>query len=89
MHGARNSREGQSSGTATHRAGLTPLAAEKPLGETVCESARAETLGHLLGGESSEGELPKSAAGAKKSRQGTKGLSRREGNQTLRAERSG
>jgi hypothetical protein len=77
------------SGTATHRTGPTLLAAEKLLGETVGEFVRAETSGPLPGGERSEGDFPRVLPARNKAGKAAKGASRREGSQTLGAERSG
>lgn len=79
----------QSSGTATHRAGPAHYAAEKPLGKTVGESVRSETLGQLLRGERSEGDFPRALPARNKAGQALKGAIHREGDQTLRVERSG
>lgn len=65
------------------------IAAEKPLGGTVCEFARVETFGYLLRGENSEGGFPRALPARNKAGKASKGVNRREGDQTLRAELSG
>jgi hypothetical protein len=65
------------------------MAAEKLLGETVGEFARAETFGYLLGGERFEGDFPRALPVRNKAGEASKGANRREGNQTLGAEPSG
>jgi hypothetical protein len=64
-------------------------AAGKKAGETVCGGFGAVTLGYLAGGESSEGRIPGALPVRNKAGAGSKGGTRREGNQTLGADRSG
>jgi hypothetical protein len=65
------------------------LAAGKKAGETVCGGFWAVTLRYLAGGEGSEGRIPGALPARNKAGAGSKGGNRREGNQTLGAERSG
>jgi hypothetical protein len=64
-------------------------AAGMKAGETVSGGFGAVTLGYLAGGESSEGRIPGALPARNKAGAGPKGVNRREGNQTLGAERSG
>jgi len=68
---------------------FSPWARASPAGKTVCGSIRSETFGCLPRGESSEGRIPRAPLAWNKASRGSKGVSRREGNQTLRADRSG
>jgi hypothetical protein len=52
-------------------------------------SSGRKRLGYLVGGESSEGEIPEALPVRNKIGKAAGGVNRREGNQTLRAERSG
>jgi hypothetical protein len=58
-------------------------------GETAGGFARAVTSGHLPGGERFEGGIPGAPPVRNKTGRASKGVSRREGSQTLRTERSG
>jgi len=64
-------------------------AAGKKAGETVSGGFGAVTPGYLAGGESFEGRIPGALLARNKAGAGSKGGNRREGNQTLGAERSG
>jgi hypothetical protein len=87
---ARDSRKGQNPGTAVRRAGPRTFGCEGiQARETVSGCFRPETDGYLSGGVSSEGRIPGALPVRNKTGAGAKGVSRREGNQTLRAERGG
>lgn len=64
-------------------------AAGKKAGETVSGGFGVVTPGYLAGGESFEGRIPGALLARNKAGAGSKGGNRREGNQTLGADRSG
>jgi len=64
-------------------------AAGTKAGETVCGRSPVVTSGYLAGGESSEGRIPGAPPARNKAGTGSRGESRRGGNQTPGAERSG
>jgi hypothetical protein len=85
----RDSRKGQSPEAAARWAGPGASAPGLPTGKTACGFIPAETRGYLPRGESSEGRIPRAPPARNKAGTGSEGVSRREGHQTLRAERSG
>jgi hypothetical protein len=87
---ARNSRQGESPGAAARWAGPAASAAGKTDGKNGMWVHRLwKRGGYLPEGESSEGRIPRAPPARKKAGKGSEGVSRREGNQTLRTERSG
>jgi hypothetical protein len=81
--------QGQKPRNRGPRGRQTASAASAIAGETVRGCFQAETPGYLAGGESSEGRIPRALPVRNKTGEGSKGESRHEGNQTLKAERSG
>jgi hypothetical protein len=86
---ARDSRKGESPEAAARWAGPGASAPGIPTGKTARGFILAETRGYLPRGESSEGRIPRAPPARKKAGTGSEGVNRREGHQTLRAERSG
>jgi hypothetical protein len=86
---ARDARKGKSPEAAAPWLSTIALASVSNRGQTAGGFNHAETRDYLASGESSEGRIPR--APPVRNRTGTvaKGASRHEGNQTLKAERSG
>jgi len=86
---ARDSRKGQSPETGACWAGPSLRRREHRLVKRYVGPSMRKRVGYLPRGESSEGRIPRAPPARKKAGTGSEGVSRREGNQTLRAERSG
>jgi hypothetical protein len=86
---ARDSREGQSPETVARRGRPSASVAGLPAGGTVGGCVRSGNGRMPSGRRKLRRVNPKSAAGAKQNRRGSKGVSRHEGDQTLKAEPSG
>jgi hypothetical protein len=86
---ARDSRKGQSPEAAARWAGPALQRRENRREKRHVGSPARKRGGYLPRGESSEGRIPRAPPARKKAGTGSEGVSRREGNQTLRAERSG
>jgi hypothetical protein len=81
--------QGSKPGNRTPRPPVRRLRWKQGAGQTVRGSVGAVTLGHLAGGKSFEGEIPKAPPVRNRTGKAAKGANRREGGQTLRAEHSG
>jgi hypothetical protein len=86
---ARDSRKGQSPETGACWAGPSLRRREHRLVERYVGSSVRKRAGYLPRGEGSEGRIPRAPPARKKAGTGSEGVNRREGSQTLRAERSG
>jgi hypothetical protein len=86
---ARDSRKGESPEAAVRWAGPARWRGSNRRRKRHVGASPRRRGGYLSGGESSEGRIPGALPACKKAGAGLEGVSRREGNQTLRAERSG
>jgi len=86
---ARDSRKGKSPEAAACRAGPPRQRLEERQAKRHVGPPRWKHRRYLAGGESSEGRIPGALPARNKAGADPEGVSRREGNQTLRADRSG
>jgi len=87
---ARDARKGQSLEAEARRTGLAACPPEDRTALTACGfDGRGNAVATLWAGKAPKGRIPRALSGRNKPGQASRGGNRCEGNQTLRAERSG